>query len=79
MKKRFAEEQVIRSLREAEELGVTIDDVCRKKMITPTGRREAMACLIDRGVSKRASCRYLGFSRRVEGYELRQRHAVAGS
>ena len=42
------------------------------KMISPTGRREAMACLIGRGVSKRASCRYLGFSGRVEGYELRQ-------
>ncbi len=31
-----------------------------------------MACLTGRGVSKRASCRYLGFSRRVEGYELKQ-------
>lgn len=34
MKKRFSEEQVIRILREAEELGVTIDDVCRKNNVT---------------------------------------------
>ena len=41
-------------------------------MTTPTGRREALAACAARGVSQRAACRYLGISRRVAGYALRQ-------
>lgn len=41
-------------------------------MSTPTGRREAMELLTRRGVSKRAACRYLGMSRRIAHYKLRQ-------
>lgn len=41
-------------------------------MTTPSGRREALDALTCRGVSQRKACRYLGFSRRVSGYALRQ-------
>jgi putative transposase len=41
-------------------------------MSTPTGRREALECLTGRGISKRSACRYLGFSRRIACYDLRQ-------
>ena len=41
-------------------------------MSTPAGRRKALEAVSSRGVSERAACRYLGFSRRVTGYELRQ-------
>lgn len=41
-------------------------------MTTPSGRREALDALTRRGVSQRKACRYLGFSRRVSGYALRQ-------
>jgi len=42
-------------------------------MTSPIGRRRALRCLTDRGVSERAACRHLGFSRRVATYELQQR------
>lgn len=41
-------------------------------MTSPAGRREALAALTSRGVSNRAACRYLGMSRRVPHYALRQ-------
>ena len=41
-------------------------------MTTPSGRREALDALTRRGVSQRKACLYLGFSRRVSGYALRQ-------
>jgi transposase InsO family protein len=41
-------------------------------MSTPSARREAIQVLVRRGVSKRKACRYLGLSRRVSGYALRQ-------
>lgn len=41
-------------------------------MTTPTGRRAALECVTSRGVSKRCACRYLGWSRRIASYELKQ-------
>ncbi len=41
-------------------------------MNTPTGRREALEVLTRRGLSQRKACRYLGLSRRVATYELKQ-------
>jgi len=41
-------------------------------MTTPTGRREVLVSLTGRGISQRTACQYLGFSRRVAGYELKQ-------
>ena len=41
-------------------------------MSTPAGRRQALEAVSSRGVSERAACKYLGLSRRVTGYELRQ-------
>ena len=41
-------------------------------MRTPAGRREALFSLTCRGVSQRSACRYLGVSRRVPKYALRQ-------
>lgn len=41
-------------------------------MITPAGRRAALDSVTRRGVSIRAACRYLGLSRRIAHYELRQ-------
>ena len=41
-------------------------------MTTPSGRRQALAHLTRRGISQRKACRYLGLSRRVTGYALRQ-------
>lgn len=41
-------------------------------MTTPSGRRQALAHLTRRGVSQRKACRYLGLSRRVACYALRQ-------
>ena len=41
-------------------------------MSTPAGRRQALEAVSSRGVSERAACRYLGFSRRVASYRLRQ-------
>jgi transposase InsO family protein len=41
-------------------------------MTTPTGRREALEHLTRRGISQRKACRYLGLSRRVTCYSLKQ-------
>ena len=41
-------------------------------MMSPTGRRAALEQITRRGVSQRAACRYLGLSRRVAQYTLRQ-------
>ena len=41
-------------------------------MTTPSGRRAALDHLTRRGVSQRKACRYLGLSRRVACYRLRQ-------
>ena len=41
-------------------------------MSSPTGRRAALEQITRRGVSQRAACRYLGMSRRVTHYALRQ-------
>jgi transposase len=41
-------------------------------MISPTGRREALEVLTRRGLSQRNACRYLGLSRRVATYTLKQ-------
>lgn len=41
-------------------------------MSTPLGRRQALEALSSRGLSERSACRYLGLSRRVTSYELRQ-------
>lgn len=41
-------------------------------MSTPSARREALQVLARRGVSQRKACRYLGLSRRVSCYALRQ-------
>jgi transposase InsO family protein len=41
-------------------------------MITPSGRRVALEHLTRRGVSQRKACRYLGLSRRVACYALKQ-------
>lgn len=41
-------------------------------MNSPTGRREALDALTRRGLSQRKACRYLGLSRRVSGYTLKQ-------
>lgn len=43
-----------------------------KKISTPTGRREALEVLTRRGLSQRKACCYLGLSRRVATYTLRQ-------
>ncbi|WP_156440146.1 IS3 family transposase [Burkholderia savannae] len=43
-----------------------------KKMSTPTGRREALEVLTRRGLSQRKACCYLGLSRRVATYTLKQ-------
>ncbi|AJY11151.1 integrase core domain protein [Burkholderia dolosa AU0158] len=41
-------------------------------MTTPTGRREALEVLTRRGLSQRKACRYLGLSRPVATYTLKQ-------
>jgi transposase InsO family protein len=41
-------------------------------MTTPTGRRVALEHLTRRGISQRKACRYLGLSRRVTCYSLKQ-------
>ena len=41
-------------------------------MSTPSARREALQMLVRRGVSQRKACHYLGLSRHVSGYTLRQ-------
>ena len=41
-------------------------------MTTPTGRRVALEHLTRRGISQRKACRYLGLSRRVTCYVLKQ-------
>lgn len=41
-------------------------------MSTPIGRRRLLRLAKGRGLSSRAACRLLGFSRRVASYELRQ-------
>ena len=40
--------------------------------MTPIGRRRMLRCVTDRGVSERAACRHLGFSRRVATYRLQK-------
>jgi len=52
--------------------GRRVEGVLRKKMSTPTGRREALQCLTSRGLSERSACRHLGLSRRVATYGLKQ-------
>jgi len=42
------------------------------KMSTPIGRRRLLRLAKGRGLSSRAACRLLGFSRRVASYELQQ-------
>lgn len=49
-----------------------LKEFSRKKMTTPTGRREALEVLTRRGLSQRKACRYLGLSRRVATYTLKQ-------
>lgn len=41
-------------------------------MTSPTGRREALDTLTRRGLSYGKACRYLGLSRRVSAYMLKQ-------
>lgn len=41
-------------------------------MTSQSGRRAALHALTCRGISQRKACRYLGLSRRVAGYTLRQ-------
>ena len=41
-------------------------------MITPTSQREALEGLTRRRLSQRNACRYLGLSRRVATYTLKQ-------
>ena len=41
-------------------------------MTTPSGRRVALEHLTRRGMSQRKACRYLGLSRRVTSYRLKQ-------
>ena len=41
-------------------------------MTTPSGRRRAVEHLTRRGISQRKACRYLGLSRRVTSYALKQ-------
>jgi len=41
-------------------------------MVTPVDRRRAMHTLINRGLSQRATCRYLDLSRRIACYALKQ-------
>ena len=41
-------------------------------MSTPAGGRKALEAVSSREMSERAACRYMDFSRRVMGYELRQ-------
>ena len=41
-------------------------------MTTPSGRRRAVEHLTRRGISQRKACRYLGLSRRVTSYVLKQ-------
>ena len=41
-------------------------------MTTPSGRRQVLEHLTRRGVSHRKACRYLGLSRRIACYALRQ-------
>ena len=41
-------------------------------MTSPSGRRAALVALTRRGLSQRKACRYLGLSRRIAGYPLRQ-------
>ena len=41
-------------------------------MVTPVQRRECVALLTQRGLSERAACRYLGYSRTVAQYRLKQ-------
>jgi putative transposase len=48
-------------------------------MRTPIARRRLLKMAKDRGLSARAACRQLGFSRRVPGYELRQAAKDAGT
>jgi len=49
-----------------------LKEFSRKEMSTPTGRREALEVLTRRGLSQRKACGYLGLSRRVATYTLKQ-------
>ncbi len=53
-----------------------LKEFSRKKMIAPTGRREALEVLTRRGLSQRKACRYLGLSRRVATYTLSNRKRI---
>jgi putative transposase len=41
-------------------------------MTTPAMRRDTLEVLVRRGISQRRACTYLGLSRRIAGYALRQ-------
>jgi len=41
-------------------------------VLTPVQRRESVAAMTRRGLSQRVACRYLGYSRTVTQYALRQ-------
>lgn len=41
-------------------------------MTSPSGRRVALEALTCRGISQRKACRYLGLSRRIASYTLKQ-------
>lgn len=41
-------------------------------MTTPSGRRDTLDVLTRRGLSQRKACAYLGLSRRMAHYALRQ-------
>ncbi len=43
-----------------------------RKNVPPTGRRDALEVWTRRGLSQRKVCRYLGLSRRVATYALKQ-------
>ena len=41
-------------------------------MVTPAAKRQALEILKGKGLSERAACRYVGVSRRIASYALKQ-------